>query len=114
MAILGRWRCIKDYEGKYFLTGYVSGHPRLGWGEIVTNEVNPAECKPGAKVISASGTEYELLEELPADQVPHYAVDIILDRAMSRLTKREIGTLHDEDLLKLRSLVEKMVCGELD
>lgn len=114
MARLDRWRCIKDYEGKYFLAGYVSGHPLLGWGEIVTNEVNPAECKPGAKVVSASGTEYELLEELPADQVPHYAVDIILDRAMKRLRKRGIDTLPEEDLLKLQSLVEKMVYGELD
>ena len=114
MPRLGRWRCIKDYEGKYFLAGYVSGHPRLGWGEIVTNEVNPTECKLGAKIISASGTEYELLEELSANEVPYYAVDIILDRAMERLRKRGVATLSDDDLLKLHSLVEKMVYGELD
>lgn len=114
MPRLERWRCIKDYEGKHFLAGHVSGHPRLGWGEIVTNEVNPGECKPGATVTSASGTEYELLDELPPGQVPHYAVDIILERAMKRLKKRGINTLPEDDLLKLQSMIERMVCGGLN
>jgi hypothetical protein len=49
--------------GSLVAQGTVTNHPRLGQGEVVTSPIDKIE---GKKVITASGSEYELGQVDPA------------------------------------------------